>query len=69
MPQYVSFILIIILNKFNSACAEQATKGKKVTSCEHNDEERSLFGTWTTFELQLALENGYVITQVTGVCF
>lgn len=35
--------------------------------CNHNDDERSIYGTWTTFELELALENGYVITQVTGV--
>ena len=36
--------------------------------CKHDDDERSIYGTWATFELELALENGYVITQVTGVC-
>ncbi|CAI4223160.1 unnamed protein product [Auanema sp. JU1783] len=40
-------------------CAEQ----KNYKLCQHCDAERILDGTWTTFELQLALEQGYVITR------
>ena len=31
------------------------------TPCQHNDEERSLTGTWVTNELKKALEKGYVV--------
>ncbi len=35
-----------------------------VPYCAHSVEERSLTGTWTTMELQLALENGYEILDI-----
>lgn len=39
----------------------------RVGLCTHKDEERSLVGTWSTFELSLALEKGYIIEQVYSV--
>jgi hypothetical protein len=32
--------------------------------CEHSLEERALIGTWTTVEVQNAIENGYIIIEV-----
>lgn len=46
------------------ACFESETE-----ICDHEEEERIQKGTWTTFELELALEQGYVITRVIGVLF
>jgi hypothetical protein len=33
-------------------------------TCQHNDEERSLTGTWVTDELKKALEKGYVVQRI-----
>jgi hypothetical protein len=32
--------------------------------CQHNDEERTLTGTWVTDELKKALEKGYVVQRI-----
>ncbi len=32
--------------------------------CEHSDSERALLGTWTSFELELALRNGYKVQRI-----
>ncbi|KAE8597395.1 hypothetical protein XENTR_v10005656 [Xenopus tropicalis] len=32
--------------------------------CTHSDEQRSLTGTWTTMELEVAIEKGYRIAQI-----
>lgn len=40
---------------------QQPTNNKRSEKCPHSAEERSLTGTWTTFELQKAIEKGYVI--------
>ncbi len=32
--------------------------------CKHSDSERALLGTWTSFELELALRNGYKVQCV-----
>lgn len=45
-----------------TACAEECCQEK----CKHNDEERALYGTWTTVELEVALEKGYRILEVYG---
>lgn len=55
------------LNAFNiSACGLQSST-QRVGLCNHKDEERSLTGTWSTFELSLALEKGYIIEAVYSV--
>jgi len=37
---------------------------QQVHKCEHTDDERMLYGTWTTPELTVAIENGYKITKI-----
>ena len=32
--------------------------------CQHSDDERSIFGTWTSVEVQKAIEHGYKIIEV-----
>jgi hypothetical protein len=34
------------------------------TPCQHNDEERSLTGTWVTDDLKKAFEKGYVVQRI-----
>ena len=43
---------------------QQPTTNKRSEKCPHSAEERSLTGTWTTFELQKAIEKGYVIAYI-----
>ena len=50
-------------------CAQQQIKqqpanNKRSEKCPHFAEERSLTGTWTTLELQKAVEKGYVIVYI-----
>jgi hypothetical protein len=33
-------------------------------SCTHNEEEKVLYGTWTSIEIQTALKHGYVVKEV-----
>ncbi|XP_070548905.1 uncharacterized protein [Ptychodera flava] len=42
------------------SCADH----KQQSPCEHNDEQRSFVGTWTTPELAKAVEKGYKIVKV-----
>ena len=37
---------------------------EKCNNCTHNDEERSLLGTWTTDEVSKAVEKGYEIMEI-----
>ena len=46
-----------------STCSEN----HQHTTCQHNDEERSLTGTWVTDELKKALEKGYVVQRINEV--
>jgi hypothetical protein len=41
---------------------------EKCNNCTHNDEERSLLGTWTIDEVSKALEKGYSVVQIYEVC-
>ncbi|XP_073497547.1 uncharacterized protein [Phyllobates terribilis] len=41
-------------------CAQNVAK----TQCDHDDEERSITGTWCTIEIQLAVEKGYRIAKI-----
>ena len=41
------------------ACAEKTNQNK----CEHTDDERSFIGTWTTDEVNKALEKGYKVLR------
>ena len=41
-------------------CMEKQQK----TPCKHTKQERSILGTWTTLEVQVALEAGYVIDEI-----
>lgn len=41
-------------------CADTMTQ----TVCTHNDEERSLIGTWISEEVKLAIKKGYTILKV-----
>ena len=43
-----------------STCSEN----HQHTTCQHNDEERSLTGTWVTDELKKALGKGYVVQRI-----
>ena len=43
---------------------QQPTNNKRSEKCPHSAEERSLTGTWTTFELQKAIEKDYVIAYI-----
>jgi len=43
---------------------EREEKKHQQTPCQHNDEERSLTGTWVTDELKKALERGYVVQHI-----
>lgn len=40
-------------------CMEHST-----TECTHNECERAIEGTWTSFELELAMENGYEVPYI-----
>ena len=50
---------------FFALCKICADKGTK--NCEHNEEERQFEVTVTSFELELALEYGYKITQIDSI--
>ena len=43
---------------------QQPTNNKRSEKCPHSTEERTLTGTWTTLELQKAIEKGYIITYI-----
>ena len=49
-------------------CVQQQIKhqpaNKRSEKCPHSPEERSLTGTWTTLELEKAVEKGYVIAYI-----
>lgn len=49
-----------------SKCAVEKDQDMR-ESCKHSDEERSLKGIWTTAELTLALEKGYIFLEVYAV--
>ena len=46
------------------AATDKTTTNKRSEKCPHSAEERSLTGTWTTFELQKAIEKGNVIAYI-----
>ena len=48
---------------------EREEKKQQQTPCQHNDEERSLTGTWVTDELKKALERGYVVQHIYEVWY
>ena len=48
--------LIFMLCK---ACAEKTNQNE----CEHTDDERSFIGTWTTVEVNKAIEKGYKVLR------
>lgn len=39
----------------------------QITECTHMDDDRVIHGTWTTIELQKALQKGYKLTEITEV--
>lgn len=50
-------------------CAEQGMKEtllERSKTCTHSHKEQTLTGTWTTLELQKAIQKGYVITTKYG---
>ena len=52
------------------SCAENGLHGcNKMISCKHNDYARAFRGTWTSVELQFAIDNGYTVLCVYQVCF
>ncbi|XP_065352587.1 uncharacterized protein LOC135947637 [Cloeon dipterum] len=57
LPQKINGKLLFHL------CSRCATE-KSQTFCTHNEEERAFCGSWTTFELQLALKFRYKIVQM-----
>ena len=42
----------------------KCSENHQQTPYQHNDEERSLTGTWVTDELKKALEKGYVVQRI-----
>jgi len=57
LPQRIHDKLCFVLCK---SCGENKTVGL----CEHTDEERSMTSTWSTVELQEAIDNGYEILKI-----
>lgn len=48
-------------------CAQHGVKQhfqERSTQCHHSTEERALIGTWTTKELEQAINKGYIITYI-----
>ncbi len=39
----------------------------KTQECDHNDDERMLFGTWCSLEIDEAVKNGYQIMKIDEV--
>ena len=50
---------------FCKACAETRNQNK----CEHSDNERSFIGTWTTDEVNTAIEKGYKVLRTHEVWY
>lgn len=50
-------------------CAIQGVHGcDQLVGCTHNDYARAFRGTWTTNELQFAIDNGYQLLCIYQVC-
>ena len=42
--------------------------GDQRNSCKHSDTQRSIIGTWTSFELDKAIQKGYKIMKTYEIC-
>ena len=49
-----------LISTLCKACAETRNQN----NCEHTDNERSFIGTWTTDEINKALEKGYKVLRI-----
>ena len=56
-----------IKNKLIFPLCKLCAENKNQNDCEHNDEERYLIGTWTTVEINAAIERGYKIISLLEV--
>jgi hypothetical protein len=54
----MGFIPVLLIYGYREVTSTYAISG------QHNDEERSLTGTWVTDELKKALEKGYVVQRI-----
>ncbi len=52
---------------YYTLCRACTDYGNHTKDCNHDDNQHALTSTWPSFELQLALENGYQIRKVHGV--
>ena len=57
-------VLPVKMNKLLFTLCRTCSDNHQQTPCQHNDEERSLTGTWVTDELKKALEKGYVVQRI-----
>jgi hypothetical protein len=51
-------------NKLLFTLCRTCSENHQQTPCQHNDEERSLTGTWVTDDLKKALEKEYVVQRI-----
>ena len=51
------------MKSWSSHCAKRSTETRNQNKCEHSDNKRSFIGTWTTDEVNKALEKGYKVIR------
>ena len=61
---YIPVLPVKMNNKLLFTLCRTCSENHQQTSCQHNDEERSLTGTWVTDELKKALEKGYAVQRI-----
>lgn len=61
---YLPVLPVLVNGKLIFPLCLLCAKAQKQIECLHNDLQRSFVGTWTTFEVQKALEKGYQIIEI-----
>ena len=61
---YIPVLPVKMNNKLLFTLCRTCSENQQQKPCQHNDEERSLTGTWVTDELKKALEKGYVVQRI-----
>jgi hypothetical protein len=61
---YIPVLPVKMNNKLLFPLCRTCSENQQQKPCQHNDEERSLKGTWVTDELKKALEKGYVVQRI-----
>jgi hypothetical protein len=59
----IFIIIIIIIFVYIYIYIFISEKNHNAAKCEHSESERTLFGTWPTPELHLAVQNGYRVIR------